>query len=314
MVTEQQELVGQRPDATLGRLDETEAHVTGRKLHAVEVTGQRPFRGQHHDPGGVSVLAGAGIVVVAEADGLGEALDRFAELPEVGNADPIGVLPVDTVPSDSLWVVSNWYYNPFSRRDIHAPEAWDITVGDTSIVVAVLGDTMIVAQLRDPIERAYSAYQHMRYEGLEKLPTFDEAVEREPERLAGEVEKILRDPAYESYHHRHHAYVTRGIYADQVQTLLSLFPRDQILILDFLSDPPAGMERVLDFLGLLRVAKEPVGGLPYGTQKLCDLAMALATDRRSASASGDSPGCGVSSTSGEMAVKGRRRRVSSSLR
>jgi branched-chain amino acid transport system ATP-binding protein len=35
---------------------------------------------------------------------------------------------------------------------------------------------------------------------------------------------------------------------------------------------------ILDFLGLLPVAHETVGGLPYGTQKMCDLAMALATD------------------------------------
>ena len=35
---------------------------------------------------------------------------------------------------------------------------------------------------------------------------------------------------------------------------------------------------ILEFLGLLPVANELVGGLPYGTQKMCDLAMALATD------------------------------------
>jgi branched-chain amino acid transport system ATP-binding protein len=35
---------------------------------------------------------------------------------------------------------------------------------------------------------------------------------------------------------------------------------------------------ILEFLGLLPVADELVGGLPYGTQKMCDLAMALATD------------------------------------
>ncbi len=40
----------------------------------------------------------------------------------------------------------------------------------------------------------------------------------------------------------------------------------------------ANAEEILEFLGLLPVAKEKVGGLPYGTQKLCDLAMALATD------------------------------------
>jgi branched-chain amino acid transport system ATP-binding protein len=37
-------------------------------------------------------------------------------------------------------------------------------------------------------------------------------------------------------------------------------------------------EEILDFLGLLPVARERVAGLPYGTQKMCDLAMALATD------------------------------------
>jgi branched-chain amino acid transport system ATP-binding protein len=35
---------------------------------------------------------------------------------------------------------------------------------------------------------------------------------------------------------------------------------------------------ILEFLGLQHVANELVGELPYGTQKLCDLAMALATD------------------------------------
>jgi branched-chain amino acid transport system ATP-binding protein len=37
-------------------------------------------------------------------------------------------------------------------------------------------------------------------------------------------------------------------------------------------------EEILDFLGVLALAKEPVGDLPYGTQKMVDLAMALATD------------------------------------
>jgi branched-chain amino acid transport system ATP-binding protein len=37
-------------------------------------------------------------------------------------------------------------------------------------------------------------------------------------------------------------------------------------------------EEILEFLGLQGVADELVGELPYGSQKLCDLAMALATD------------------------------------
>jgi branched-chain amino acid transport system ATP-binding protein len=37
-------------------------------------------------------------------------------------------------------------------------------------------------------------------------------------------------------------------------------------------------EEILDFLGLLPMAREEVGALPYGIQKTVDLAMALATD------------------------------------
>lgn len=44
------------------------------------------------------------------------------------------------------------------------------------------------------------------------------------------------------------------------------------------SDLRANAQEILDFLGLLPVANDIVGDLPYGTQKMCDLAMALATD------------------------------------
>ncbi|CFN71751.1 Uncharacterised protein [Bordetella pertussis] len=56
---------------------------------------------------------------------------------------------------------------------------------------------------------------------------------------------------------------------------------------------------------------EPITTLPGW---VAATAIALATDRRSARSAGASPGCGVSSTSGEMAVNGRRRRDSSSRR
>ena len=69
---------------------------------------------------------------------LADAIERFRALGEVASAHPIAILPVEAIPNDSLWSVSSWYYQPGNRRDIHAPEAWDITLGDTAIVVAVL--------------------------------------------------------------------------------------------------------------------------------------------------------------------------------
>jgi Sulfotransferase domain len=113
-----------------------------------------------------------------------------------------------------------------------------------------LPDVKLIVLLRDPVDRAYSHYQHMRFEGLERCDTFEEALDREAARLEGEVEKILTQPGYESYHHRHHAYTTRGVYAEQIEHLQSLFPPDRLLVLDFLADPSAGLQAVLSFLGL----------------------------------------------------------------
>ena len=73
---------------------------------------------------------------------LEDALGRFSSLAEVEKAEPIGVTPVSLMPDDSLFSVSTWFYQP-SRHDIHAPEAWDVWPGDTSLVVAIL-DTGVI--------------------------------------------------------------------------------------------------------------------------------------------------------------------------
>lgn len=69
---------------------------------------------------------------------LEDALERFRPLGEVISADPIAVLPVSFMPNDELWPDSWWFYQPGTRHDIHAPEAWDVSTGDTAVVVAVL--------------------------------------------------------------------------------------------------------------------------------------------------------------------------------
>ena len=68
---------------------------------------------------------------------LEDALERFRTLPEVAAAEPIAVLQGSTTPHDSLWAES-WWFQQTPTGGVHAPEAWDITTGDTSIVVAII--------------------------------------------------------------------------------------------------------------------------------------------------------------------------------
>ncbi|HKQ58151.1 MAG TPA: S8 family serine peptidase [Candidatus Eisenbacteria bacterium] len=83
------------------------------------------------------------IVHLPPGAGLGDALDRFASLAEVESVEPVAVMPLTAVPNDSLWSRSTWFYQETTRRDIHAPEAWDLTTGDTSIVIAVIDTGLI---------------------------------------------------------------------------------------------------------------------------------------------------------------------------
>lgn len=107
------------------------------------------FRGETPPPFGSDHVDFTAFYLVRLAPGanLDRALAEFRSLADVKSADPIAVLPVSTVPNDSLWNVSTWFYQP-SRHDIHAPEAWNITTGDTSIVVAIL-DTGVLTDHPD---------------------------------------------------------------------------------------------------------------------------------------------------------------------
>jgi len=119
-------------------------------------------------------------------------------------------------------------------------------------IAAALPHAKLIVLLRDPVERAYSHWKHEAERGFEPL-AFEDALRAEPERLAGESERILADPTYRSFSHQHHSYVARGLYADQLAAYLSRFPRSQVLVLPmeaFFADPDAGYRSALAFIGL----------------------------------------------------------------
>ena len=115
----------------------------------------------------------------------------------------------------------------------------------------MLPNARLIALLRNPVERAFSHYQHEVAFGREPL-SFEEAIDREDERMRGELEHMLRDPSYFSHAWWNYTYVARGRYAEQLERWLAAFPRDQLLVLltdELAADTAGTYRRVLDFLG-----------------------------------------------------------------
>jgi Sulfotransferase domain len=116
---------------------------------------------------------------------------------------------------------------------------------------AVVPEARLIVLVRDPVERAHSHYQHERSLGREPL-SFEEALEREEERLAGELERMGDDPRYFSHAWWNYTYLARGRYAEQLERWLACFPREQLLVLaneELAAEPAETYARVLAFLG-----------------------------------------------------------------
>lgn len=108
----------------------------------------------------------------------------------------------------------------------------------------------LIVLLRNPVDRAYSHYNHAIRVGNESL-SFEEAIKIEPERLREEEQKVLdgkNSPTYQRL-----SYLARGVYAEHLERYLELFQKEQFLILkyeDFFASPQQYLNKVFSFLGL----------------------------------------------------------------
>lgn len=119
-------------------------------------------------------------------------------------------------------------------------------------VAKALPNVKLIVMLRNPVSRAYSQYNHAVELGHETL-SFEEAIQAEEERIARECKRIQEDEYYYSETYKHLSYLMKGIYVDQLQAWMSIFPREQFLILkseDFYADPAAALKQVLAFLNV----------------------------------------------------------------
>jgi hypothetical protein len=100
-------------------------------------------------------------------------------------------------------------------------------------MAAVVPRARLIALLRNPVDRTYSAYHHRVRNGQETR-TFDKA-----------LEAYFDDPRQE--------HLSKSIYVDHLQRWSKFFPKEQILVLkseDFFEHPQHTLKLALDFLDL----------------------------------------------------------------
>ncbi|MBI3910270.1 MAG: sulfotransferase domain-containing protein [Armatimonadetes bacterium] len=176
---------------------------------------------------------------------------------------------------NSFWKGLHWYRarfpSVFYRYYVERIRRRDFVTGEASPyyllhplaaqrAAATVPHAQLIAVLRNPIDRAYSHYQQKMRKGIEPL-SFEEAIEREPERLRGEREKILQNDRYRSRNYAEYSYLTIGLYMNWLEEWMRFFPKQQLLVLNsegFYTNPTRVLSLVVEFLGL----EDPPGWHP----------------------------------------------------
>jgi sulfotransferase family protein len=107
-------------------------------------------------------------------------------------------------------------------------------------LAADVPDLKVIVVVRDPVDRAYSNWAHLRADGLEPEPDFPVAVRLEEERVAA---------GWAPFWH----YRGLGRYGEQLRDLYRQIPREQVFLLRYrqlVDTPQDTLDRVAAFLGV----------------------------------------------------------------
>ncbi len=132
------------------------------------------------------------------------------------------------------------------NRVIGEASTWYFSIpGVAARIKGFSPDAKVVVVLRNPCERAYSAWCHARRDNLEPCADFSSALAQEDER--GDVEFLLR-------------YRRMGLYSEALAEYLSIFDPSRLLVLlyeDTIGDEIALWQKLCDFLAIYDFGEPP---------------------------------------------------------
>jgi len=116
----------------------------------------------------------------------------------------------------------------------------------------IVPSAKIIVMLRNPVSRAYSHYQMEKANKKEEL-SFEEAIEKEPERIKGEFEEMLKNKNNSGRNYPHRAYLKSGEYLEQIKRWRKFYPKENFMFIkseEFNKNPSLIYKQVLEFLNL----------------------------------------------------------------
>ncbi|HEY7009806.1 MAG TPA: sulfotransferase [Jatrophihabitantaceae bacterium] len=144
------------------------------------------------------------------------------------------------------WV---WRREHYEKLFEHAPsgalrgESTPFYLWDTTAHLRIR-DTVphakLIAIVRDPVDRAYSNWTHLRSDGLEPESDFRTACLMEPQRIAAGFAPFWR-------------YLDLGRYGEQLAHLFDVFPQEQVHVLryrELIDEPRRTLDSIFAFLGV----------------------------------------------------------------
>jgi len=112
--------------------------------------------------------------------------------------------------------------------------------GTAERILSIIPDVKIIAILRNPADRAFSAYMHLVRDGIETSNNFQEALKKENERIANNWGPIWH-------------FINSGFYFKQLSKYYEIFDKSQIKIViydDFDRSPQTELKSIYKFLDI----------------------------------------------------------------
>ncbi len=202
------------------------------------------------------------LIVGAQKAATGTIFEALAAHPDVAVArDPNTGESVKEVHFfDNAWSLgSSWYashYDADERRGLDATPNYLSFVHTHARMREMVPKARLVVSLRDPIERAYSQYNHYKQD-LPRSRSWDWLAPEGDfaQNVKAELElKGLLEPRFRGL-------IGRGYYVDQLESLLGCFSREQLHVMvveRWTTEPEEAIADLLGFLGLPKL-KLPIG-------------------------------------------------------